>query len=88
MQVKLTPLWELTDELADSFPGQAVLVNRRTGQAFGPGDILEPYAYWELKPAAVHVTRMSNMEEHTREERAFVRRFSLPEPVLSGPIPA
>jgi hypothetical protein len=80
MRVRLTPLWLLTDELEDSFPGQAVLVNEGTGEAFGPGDILEPYAYWELKPAAFHAVIMSNMEEHTREEKAFIRRFSLAGP--------
>ena len=86
MRVRLTPLWSLTDELEDSFPGQAVLVNQGTGEAFGPGDILEPYPYWELKPAAFHAAIMSNMEEHTNEESAFIRRFRLSKPVLSAPI--
>jgi hypothetical protein len=56
------------DELADSFPGQVILVNLKTREAFGPEDILEPYAYWELKPATIHATRMSNMEERTHEQ--------------------
>jgi len=87
MRVRLTPSWELTDELEDSFPGQPVLVNRKTREAFGPGDIIEPYPFWELKPAAFHTIRMSNMEEHSREEREFVRRFNLLRPGRSGFIP-
>jgi len=87
MKVRLTESWELTEE-EDPFRGKADLVSRRTGEAFGPGAILGPYAYWDLKPAAVHVIRMANMEEHTREEKAFIQHFSLPEPVLSGLIPA
>jgi len=76
MRVRLTPSWELTDERDDSFPGQPFLVDRRSGEAFGAGDIMEPYAYWEPKPAAVHADRMSYMEERTREEIAFIKRFS------------
>jgi hypothetical protein len=75
MKVRLTPLWALTDE-SDSFPGRLVLLNRWTRETFGPGDILEPYPYWELKPAAFHVGIMSKMEEHTYEERAFINSFS------------
>jgi len=80
MRVRLTPLWLLTDELEDSLPGQAVLVNEGTGEAFGPDDIMEPYEYWDLLPAAIHATIMANMEEHTKEEKAFIRRFILVRP--------
>jgi len=80
MKVRLTPLWSLTDEMEDSFPGQAVLVNEGTGEAFAPGDILEPYPYWELKPAGFHAVIMGHMEEHTQEEKAFIRRFGLARP--------
>ena len=80
MRVRLTPLWSLTDELEDSFTGQAVLVNQGTGEAFGPGDVIKPYSFWELKPAAFHATLMGNIEEHTYEELAFIRRFSLARP--------
>ena len=75
MKVRLTPSFELSDERPESFNRQPVLVNRATGKASGPGDFIEPYAFWGFKPAVVHVTRMSNMEEHTSEERAFIKRF-------------
>jgi hypothetical protein len=78
MKVRFTPSWELTDERADSSYGQAVLVSRRTGKAFGTGDLLEPYAHWGLEPAAVHVTRMSETKKLSDEEMEFVRRFKLP----------
>ncbi len=80
MKVRLAPYWELTDQRADSSPGNPVLVNWKTGDAFWPEDVLEPYPFWGGKPAAVHVTRMSNMEEHTDEEWEFIRRFSLARP--------
>ena len=78
MKVRFTPSWELTDERADSSYGQPVLVNRWTQEAFGPGDLLEPYPYWGLKPAAVHVGRMIQMKEFSDEDLEFVRRFKLP----------
>jgi hypothetical protein len=75
MKVRLTTLWELTDELSDSFSGEFILVNRATGKAYGPEDIIEPYAFWGLKPAAVHVARMSNMKKYTDEEMGSIKRF-------------
>jgi hypothetical protein len=40
MKATLAPSWDLTTEHAASSYGQPVLVNRGTGEAFGPGDIL------------------------------------------------
>jgi hypothetical protein len=79
MKVRFTPSWELTDERAESSYGQPVLVERRTGKAFGPGDLLEPYAHWGLESAAVHVTRMSSMKKLSSEDLEFVGRFKMPE---------
>jgi hypothetical protein len=50
-----------------------------------PKDIIEPYAFWELKPAAVHVVRMSKMKKYTDEEMEFIERFCAG---ASGPSPA
>jgi hypothetical protein len=75
VKVRLTASFELTDERADSFSGQPVLVNRPTGKAYGPGDFIEPYVFWGFKPAVVHVTRMSKMTKHTDEEMEFIRKF-------------
>ena len=77
MKLSLTPSWELSDERAGSSYGIPVLVNRPTGKAFRPGKILEPYAHWDLKPAAVHVARMSETKKFSGEEMEFVRRFKL-----------
>jgi hypothetical protein len=78
MKVIFTPSWELSDERAGSSYGTPVLVNRATGKAFGPGDLLEPYAHWGLKPAADHVVRMSETKNISGEEMEFVRRFKIP----------
>jgi hypothetical protein len=77
MKLRLTPSWELSDERAGSSYVSPVLVNRATGEAFGPGKILEPYAHWGLKPAAVHVVRMSETKKLSGDEMKFVRRFKL-----------
>jgi len=78
MKVRLTATWELTDEHSASSKGQPVLVCRRTGEKFGPGDIMEPYANWGLKPAAVHAAQISSMKKLSDEEKEFVQRFKLP----------
>jgi len=78
MKVRLTATWELTDEHTASSNGQPVLVCRRTGEKFGPGDLIEPYADWGQKPAAVHVAQMSSMKKFSEEEKEFVQRFKMP----------
>ena len=78
MKIIFTPSWELSDERAGSSYVIPVLVNRATGKAFGPGDLLEPYAHWGLKPAVVHVARMSETKKLSDEEMEFVRRLKLP----------
>ncbi len=78
MKVLLTPTWELSDERAKSSNSQPVLVNRATGEAFGPEDIAEPYPHWGLKPAAVHVTRMIEEKRLSGEALEFAQRFKIP----------
>jgi hypothetical protein len=75
MKVGLTSIFESSDERPESFKGQPVLVNRATGKAPGPGDFIEPYAFWGFKPAVVHVTRMRNMKKHTDKEMEFTKKF-------------
>lgn len=75
MKVRLTPTFELSDERPESFSGQPVLVNLATGKASGPGDFIEPYAFWGFKAAVVHVSHMSKKKKHTDEEMAFIKRF-------------
>ena len=59
MKTLLTPSFFLSDEHAASSYSQPVLVDRHTGAAFGPGDILRPYPSWSLEPASRHVRRMA-----------------------------
>ena len=77
MKVRLTPSFELTDERIGSSKARPVLVNMRTGKAHGPKDIIEPYAFWGLKPAAAHVARMIEGDLYTDEEMEFIKRFCI-----------
>lgn len=76
MTVTLTPSYELTTENASSSYGQPVLVKRATGEAFGPGDILEPFPSWGLMPAARAVARMAKTASLDDEEQALVAKFT------------
>ena len=68
--------WELTNEHAASSYGQAVLVNRDTGEAFGPDDIVKCYASWPLQPARLAAGRMMKRKANlSDEERTFADRF-------------
>jgi hypothetical protein len=75
MKISLTPSFELTNEHSASSYGQLVLVNRDTGEAFGPADIIKPYPSWSYMPAAKAVERMAAKKKLTDEERSFVERF-------------
>jgi hypothetical protein len=75
MKVRLTLSWELSDEHSTSFNGKPVLIKRGTGKIFGPGDAVEFYPNWRIKPAAVHVGRMSMMRRFSEEELNFIERF-------------
>ena len=86
MKVRLTPSFELTDERIGSSKARPVLVNLRTGKAHGPKEIIEPYAFWGLKPAAAHVARMVERIIYTDEEVEFIKRFC--NAGRSGPSPA
>lgn len=46
MKVRLTESFELTDERIGSSYARPLLVNLRTGKAYGPEDIIKPYAFW------------------------------------------
>ena len=68
--------WELTTEHATCSYGQPVLVNRATGEAYGAGNILNPYPSWGFIPAAGAVQRMAAAATLTEEERALVERYA------------
>lgn len=75
-KVTLTPSFELTTEHSASSYGQPVLVNRQSGEAFGPADILKAYPSWGFTPASMAVERMTRSNSTlSDEERAFVKSF-------------
>jgi hypothetical protein len=75
MKVTLTPSFELTTEHSASSYGQPVLVNRGSGEAYGPGDVFQPYPSWPYLPASKAVERMARTKKLTYDERAFVDKF-------------
>lgn len=68
--------WKLTTDHAASSYGQPVLVNRATGEAFGPGDIVQCYPSWGYLPAALAVDRLAAAESLDDEQIALVSRFT------------
>jgi len=48
MNIRLTPSWAFTTNHAAACYGMPVLVNRATGTAFGPEDLLKPYPSWPM----------------------------------------
>jgi hypothetical protein len=67
--------WELTTDHAASSYGQAVLVNRGSGEAYGPDDVVKCYSSWPYQPARIAAERMMKRKKLTDEERSFVDRF-------------
>lgn len=59
MECILSPSWILTTEHSASNYGMPVLVNRGTGEGFGPGDIIVPYPSWGYMMARDAVKRLS-----------------------------
>jgi hypothetical protein len=76
MKVALTPSFELTTKHPASSYGQPVLVNRGSGEAFGPGDILQPFPSWEFQTAAYAVHRMAEVKTLTPAESALASKFT------------
>jgi hypothetical protein len=62
--VLLTPSWVLTTNHSASSYGQPVLVDRSTGEAYWPGDMVAP-AGRDPQPATMFVHRLG---EHLRDE--------------------
>jgi hypothetical protein len=75
MKARLGPSWELTTESAASSYGQPVLVNRATGEAFGPGDVVRFGPSLGFVLAADIVRRLARTERLGKPEAALVARF-------------
>jgi hypothetical protein len=72
-KVTLSPSYELTTEHAASSYGHAVLFNRKTREAFGPGDIIKHDG--EFKPASKVVDLLTQDMELSIGQRIFVDDF-------------
>ncbi len=80
MKVPLTRTWELSDEHPMSSYERPVLVNRVTGEIWGPGDLVEAYAFWGVLPAARVVARLARTVRLNAAEKTLVDRFLGGEP--------
>ncbi len=85
MKVTLTRTWELSDEHPMSREGRPVLVNRSTGAAAGPGDLVDGTPFWGVMEAARLVAHLAKSVRLNAAEKTLVDRFieSLP-PEASG----
>ena len=75
MKITLAPSWELSDEHAASRGGQPVLVDRDTGDAYGPGAGVQIYPTMGWMPAALGVRRLAQAADLDEEGRGLVARF-------------
>ena len=75
MKVTLTRSWELSDEHAMSKAGRPVLVNRSTGGAYGPEDLVDASGFWGVLAAARLVTRLAKTVRLNAQEKTLVDRF-------------
>jgi hypothetical protein len=75
MKVTLTPSFELTTEHAASSYGQPVLVDRGTGLAYGPANIIVPYPSWGHMLARDAVKRMAATKKLGKKEQQLVNSF-------------
>ncbi len=80
MNATLTPGWELTTEHAAASDARPVLVDRTTGEAVGPADLVRLHERKGLIPAALAVRRLAVAAQLDTAEWALVARFvgSLP----------
>ena len=80
MKVILASSWALSNEYPASRYGQPALVYRSTGEAFGPGDLVQAYPMDRYTEAAKVVARLAKTASLDAESQALVTRFvgSLP----------
>lgn len=73
--VKLTATYFLTTDHAKSRLNQPVLLNKATGQAYLPNEILAPYESWPKMSATQVVDKMAYWRNFSGEERHLIERF-------------
>lgn len=72
MQHNLTPSYQLTTDHSASSHGVPVLVQRSTGQAYGPADLAVFYESYGLTTAAYFVLRLLKTNPTAKEA---IQRF-------------
>ncbi len=73
--IELSPRWMLKTDHAHWSYGRPVLVNRSTGEAFEPDEMMRPYPNFGVTTAARGVARLAKTQDHSAEEWALIRRF-------------
>lgn len=79
MKLDLNNYWYLSDEHNASSHGAPLLVDKESGEAYGPGDIVKPDPSGKYVRAVRAVDRFLEVmkKELTEKEMAFVRKFFL-----------
>jgi hypothetical protein len=75
MKATLTPTWELSTEHAASSDGHPVLVDRETGDAYGPDDIVQLYPRHGFILASEGVRRLAKGAHLDADGLRLVERF-------------
>jgi hypothetical protein len=75
MTCQLAPSWILTTDHAASSHGQPVLVNRASGAAYGPGDLVEAYPSHGPTLAANAVDRLAKTASLDAAGLKLVEKF-------------
>jgi len=75
MQATLSPHWELSTDDAASRHGQPVLVNRITGETFGPGDKVKMDPSQGYARAADVVARLGKTKHLGVDAATLIARF-------------
>ena len=75
MKVELKKGYILTTDHSASSYGQPVLVNLKTGEAYGPMDIFEPSQSYGAMLCRAAVKKMTRSKHFNDEEQAFIMKF-------------
>ena len=78
MKLDLNKYWYLSDEHRASMLGTPVLVDKETGEAYGPGDFLNDPSGKHIRAVrAVDQFLEAREKKLTKNEMAFIRKFFL-----------
>lgn len=75
METVLAPSYVLSTDHPAASPGKPMLVNRATGEAYGPGDALQPYPSWGFMSASAAALRMAKTAKLDALGREMLNAF-------------